>query len=225
MCYARFPLNSRAWSDSIDIALVQLYINWGGMLHTSGRYAEAVTRADEGLIRIDEHLRIEPNDAAAREMCLKLHGNRGYALMGLEKTASRPWSGRESLSCPPSPYPRFTGPDWPSSCSEPVKMPALTEALLVKPDPSIGGEDRYDLGCVFARSAALVHNDSHLSQDQRGPRKESHHERHAWLKLAADGGLFKNPAMCEQAEKDPDLAALRPLEEFRRLIAASVVKS
>ena len=42
-----------------------------------------------------------------------------------------------------------------------------------------------------------------------------------WLRSARESGLFKNAAMCDLANKDPDLAAIASLDEFRRIICAA----
>ncbi len=220
------PPELQARSDSIGISLAQLYINWGGMLHMSGRYTEAVTRADEGLIRIEGHLRNEPSDAAAREMCLKLHGNRGYAFMGLEKHAESAVEWARVIELSPQPVPAIYRVRLAIELLKAGETArALTEAQLVKPDPTIGGEDRYDLGCIFARSAASIHADSQLVPQERAGREKAQIKNAlSWLKLAADLGLFNDPAFCEQVKKDPDLSILVPLDEFRRIIEASRVK-
>jgi serine/threonine protein kinase/tetratricopeptide (TPR) repeat protein len=220
------PPELQARSDNIGISLAQLLINWGGMLHTSGRYAEAVSRADEGLIHIDAYLRNEPNDAAARDMCLKLHGNRGYALMGLENHRDSAAEWARVIELAPQPVPpiyRIRLAIELLKSGENAR--ALTEAELVKPDPSIGGEDRYNVGCVFARSAASIHGDSHLASEQRaGLEKAYIKSALLWLKSAAEVGLFNNPVMCDEAKNDPDLAILAPLGEFRQIVDGSLVK-
>ena len=220
------PPEFQGRSDNIGISLAQLYINWGGMLHTSGRYTEAIALADEGLKLIEEYVRLEPGDAAAREMCLKLHGNRAYALMGLQKASESAAEWARVVELSPQPVPpayRIRLAVELLKAGETGR--ALTEAQMVKPDPTIGGEDRYNIGCVFARSAASISGDTRLSREEREALRQSHVKNAlSWLKSAAETGLFNDPAMCEEAKNDPDLAILAPLGEFQKIVGASPVK-
>jgi hypothetical protein len=45
-----------------------------------------------------------------------------------------------------------------------------------------------------------------------------------WLKSAAEAGLFNDPAVCDQARKDPDLAVLVERDEFRGIIGPPGMK-
>ena len=45
-----------------------------------------------------------------------------------------------------------------------------------------------------------------------------------WLRSARESGLFKNAVMRDVANKDPDLAAIASLDEFRRIIAPAGAK-
>jgi hypothetical protein len=196
------------------------------MLHTSGRFAEAMTRADAGLHLVEPYLRNEPNDGVARDTCLKLHGNRGYALMGLGKDGESAAEWARVVELSPKPVPPIyrirlaiellrAGED---AC-------ALTHAQFVQPGPDISGEDRYDLGCVFARSAEAVRKDSRFSPEERAALEKSHiMNALSWLRLAGEAGLFRDPAMCDQAKKDPDLAVLAQRDEFRQIVEPPRVK-
>jgi hypothetical protein len=67
-------------AEKVTCSLGQVYVNWSGMLHAIGRENDAIVKADAGIAPLDAHLRNEPLDEAARQLCLKLHGNRAYAL-------------------------------------------------------------------------------------------------------------------------------------------------
>jgi tetratricopeptide (TPR) repeat protein len=220
------PPEFQGRSDNIGMSLAQLFINWGGMLHTSGRYGEAIARADEGLKLIEEHVRLEPSDAAAREMCLKLHGNRGYALMGLEKHSESAVEWARVIELSPQPVPFVYRAQLAIELLKAGETAqALKEAQLVKPDPTIGGPERYDVGCVFARSASSARTDTRLSPGERAALEQSHIKNAlSWLKSAAEIGLFNDPVMRDQAKNDPDLAILAPLGEFRQIVDGSQVK-
>ena len=106
---------AREPAEKIDIDIGQVNVNWGGMLHTLGRHDEAIARADAGLVRLEPYLRIEPNDWEARDMCLKLHGNRAFALaqLGRHRESMREWTRVVELAA--SPFRPTIESDWPSS--------------------------------------------------------------------------------------------------------------
>ena len=68
-----------------NVSFGRLYLNWSGVLYGLRRFDDAVERASVGLDHVEPYLRTEPNDAGAREVALKLHGNRGLALGYKEK--------------------------------------------------------------------------------------------------------------------------------------------
>ncbi len=212
--------------DSIDVALGQLYVNWGGMLHTFSRFAEAITRADTGLSRVEPFLRNEPNDGFARDVCLKLHGNRGYALMGLEKHRESAAEWDRVLELSPHPVPPVYRVQMAIELLKAGEVArALTQARLLQPGPDVTGADRYNLGCVFALAARAIRDESRLSPEERVGLEKSHIETALfWLKSAAEAGVFKDPAVCDQARKDRDLAILVERDEFRGIIGPPGVK-
>ncbi len=115
---------SQAPRENAVVTLALLNVNWGGMLHTLGRDAEAIARADAGLARLEPYLRLEPNDDEARGICLKLHGNKALALsvIGKHRDAAddwqRLWNCRASRS---RPVIAFASP---SSSFRPASKPA-----------------------------------------------------------------------------------------------------
>ena len=117
---------------------------------------------------------------------------------GSKSIASRPRNGPGSLSCLPNPFRLFIEFDWPSSCSKPVRTAqALTEAQLVKPDPTIGGEDRYNIGCVFARSAASSPwRHASFARRTRGPREVTHQERPVVAEIGCRGRACSTTPRC-----------------------------
>jgi serine/threonine protein kinase len=207
-------------NDNIDVTLGQLYVNWGGMLPNSGRLAEAVERADAGLKRLEPRLRTEPSDGEARDVCLKLHGNRAYALGWLEKhrESAADWKRVVELAPEPVPYAYrvqlafelFKSGD---------QQGALLQAQFIRPDPNISMEDRYELSRIFARSAQAIRDDPDPSSHDRADLLTRYtHDALHWLTLAAELGFFKEPAARERAWKVPDLAILRSHPQFRLIV-------
>jgi hypothetical protein len=193
----------------------------------SRRFDEAIAKADAGLERIEERLRAEPNDAGARETCLHLHGNRGYALRGLRKhqESAKEWTRVVELSTEPVPS-KYRMELAIELMYAGEVAPALAQAQFVQPEPSMSAPDCYDLARIYSRSAVNVRNDKSVPNAQRARLAESHiADAMRWLKAAADAGLFRNPASRDQAEKDSDLEILRDRAEFRRLIGSSVANS
>ena len=99
------PKESDQTVESVDIALGQLYVNWSGMLVTRLHFQEAIERADAGLTRVEAFLRSEPNSGVARDTCLKLHGNRSYALIGLERHTESAKEWARVIELAPEPVP------------------------------------------------------------------------------------------------------------------------
>jgi tetratricopeptide (TPR) repeat protein len=209
-----------------DPALGMVYMNWSGMLHLSGNYKEAIARADAGLSRIEPYLKTEPNDAPARDLCLKLHGNRAYALsaLGKHRDSAADWIRVVGLSPEPVPAGYRTRLAIELLGSDKIEQ-ALIQARLVQPSTAIPGYDRYDLGCIFARAAAEAQTDKGVPQDQRARRFESHvSDAFRWLKSAADVGFFRDPAERDHAKKDSDLAIVADRIQFHQLIEADAAK-
>ena len=121
------------------------------MLHNFHRFDESVARSDVGLKQVEPYLRIEPNDAGAREICLQLHGNRALALseLGKHRESAGDWTRVIELSSQPVPSGYRIG----LAC-ELVKVGefarASAEARLVQAAPDLSGQDRYNFGCYFA---------------------------------------------------------------------------
>jgi len=205
----------------------ELNISLSGMLLQSGRFREAIARTDAGLSRLEPYLKTEPNHAVVREDCLKLHGNRAYALSGLGKhrESAAEWTQVVELSPEPVPaeYRIWLAIELIRSGE---RARALAEAQLVKANPNITPEHLYNLGCVFALAAAAVPKDSSVSPAERVRLVESHiSEAMRSLRAAANAGAFRNAAMREQALKDTDLTILAGRDEFKKLIEAEGIKS
>jgi eukaryotic-like serine/threonine-protein kinase len=202
-----------------DVSLAQLYVDWSGFL-VSRRHDEAIARADEGLKWVEPYLRLEPKDAVARDVCLKLHGNRGFALsaLGKHRESAAEWARVVELS------------DQPVVADYRIRLAlelapageldrALTEADLVKSASGITAFDCYNLACLYALAAAAVRKDQRLTPDQQETgAKALISDAFRWLKAAAAAGVFDDAARRENAKKDNDLAILRDLPEFQRIL-------
>jgi hypothetical protein len=78
----------------------------------------------------------------------------------------------------------------------------------------------YDLGCVFALCTAAAQQDTQLPEADRNKVAEAYAVRAVeMLQRAQAAGFFKNPAQLRNAEKDPDLDALRQRADFMKLWA------
>jgi eukaryotic-like serine/threonine-protein kinase len=198
----------------------QVNVNWSGMLHTGGRCNEAIARADVGLSRLEPYCRLEPLDGLARELCLKLHGNRAHALAatGRHREAVDEWTRVVELSPQPVPanYRVFLAFELVHSGD---LDGALKQTTFVKANPSISAVDQYNLGCVSALVAVAVRNNTQLSPEVRTCQVEGHIiDAIRWLKGAAATGFFRDPANRDAARTDSDLAILADRDAFRRLV-------
>jgi tetratricopeptide (TPR) repeat protein/tRNA A-37 threonylcarbamoyl transferase component Bud32 len=198
--------------------LIRVYATWSGLLLTSGRFDEAIARADAGLHRVERLLREEPSDVLARESASKLHGNRALALAGRGKHRESVGEWKRCLEYSPTPVPvpeRFRmglvfarGGEFNA---------ALDEARFIESEGALG--DWGNLACIPALLAKAARQDPHLSADQQESRvRTGVSEALRYLKKAAEAGFFRDPARQKEAWKDEDLEALRKLPEFRAII-------
>jgi eukaryotic-like serine/threonine-protein kinase len=210
-----------------DSALGMLYMNWSGMLHLTGHFQEAIAQADAGLSRVEPHLKTEPNDADARDLCLRLHGNRAYALADLEKHNESADEWDRVLKLSPEPVPEAYRVRLAIELVKTGKLDrALEQVRLVKSAQGLSGNDCYNLGCLYALVAAAVRKDQSMSIAERDRLVESHiSDAMRWLNSAAVAGIFGDAGMRDYAPNDPDLAILADRSEFRKLIEAEAAKS
>ena len=151
-CYfrARRILEPR---DSSDVLLAQLYVNWTGLMLGLDRFDEVFEKADEGLKRIEQLLRAEPDEGVLRETCLQLHGNKAYALAkGKHRESAESWARVLELS--PQPIPDAHRAQLAIELllqSDQLSSALLRQAQLVKGTKGITGRDRYNLACLYAR--------------------------------------------------------------------------
>jgi tetratricopeptide (TPR) repeat protein len=202
------------------ISLGQVAVNWVGLLWELKRSDQAVARADIALERLESYVRNEPNDQVARDLCLKLHGNRGQALnaLGRYREAADDWAKVVALAS--EPVPAFYRITFAMQLLKNGELDrAVAQARLAEQAVAISGEDLYNVSCFFCRVAALVHSDESTKPDDRARRRESFlADSIAALRKAAQAGFFRDPAVRELALKDPDLDALRTRQDFQRLI-------
>jgi tetratricopeptide (TPR) repeat protein len=220
------PSEQRSVGGSVDLLLGQVNVNWCGMLYLSGKLDEAITRADAGLIRLEQHLKIEPNDMTARNASLQLRGNRAYALtqLGKHRQSAGDWTRVVELSAQPVPA-EYRVRLAVALLHAGEQAAAFTQAQFLKPGKAVDKGDCYDLGCIFARAAEAVRNDKQLSADQRAKLVESHiSDALSWLVAASKAGFFRDAANRDQAQSDPDLTILRDNETFRQLVEPPQVK-
>jgi eukaryotic-like serine/threonine-protein kinase len=204
----------------------QLNVNWSGMLHAVGRCNEAIARADAGLSRLEPYCRLEPLDELARELCLKLHGNRAHALAATGRHQEAVGEWRRVVELAPQPVPAGYRVFLAFELVHSGDLDgALSQATLAKASPAISGEDRYNLGCVSALVAAAVRKNTQISPKECARRVDSliADALHS-LEGAAATGFFRDPAIRDWARKDPDLAILASRDEFRKLVAPDLVK-
>ncbi len=99
------PPDHRDDGGNADIAFGRIDVSWSGMLNTVRRFDESITRSEAGLREIEPYLKREPNDAVARDVCLKLHGNRAWAFsaLGKHRESASDWTRVVELSPEPVP--------------------------------------------------------------------------------------------------------------------------
>ena len=83
----------------------------------------------------------------------------------------------------------------------------------------MAGRELYNFACIFGLAAAAARDDQHLAPSTR-QRLADVYALSALdsLKCAAGKGFFDDPKLREQVRHDPDLALLRGLSEFTKLV-------
>ena len=198
-----------------------LNVNWAGMLYDVRKYDQAVARATQAIERVNSYIVTEPNDRLARDLCLKLHGNRARALaaQGKHKESAADWARVVELSSQPVPVNY--------RCLLALELiqagdldGGVAEAERAGGTAALSGAELYNLACVFSRAAGAVKSDERASPEGRARRVESYASRAiAALRKAAQAGLFRDRAMRDDAGTDPDLESVRDRPEFRQIIA------
>ena len=162
------PTERRNVGGQFDLLLAQVYLNWCGMLQLSKRCEEAVKRTDTGLSWIEPYLENEPNDRSVRYACLSLHGNRAYALkqLGRHRESAIGWTRVVELCDKPVPQ-QYRVKFAVELIDAGDLARALDQALRRKTTADVAPEDCYDLGRIFARSAATAGKHTNLPADER----------------------------------------------------------
>ena len=190
------------------------------MLWATRRHREAIDRADAGLRQIEPYLKNVPEDAIARQNCLKLHGNRALGLAGLGRHRDSAADWMQVVELSPEPVP--AGPRVQLAIelvSSGQVEPALKQAQLVKSAQGLSGDACYNFGCLYALAAGAVTKDRGLSTVERERSIDSHiADAIRWLNSAFDAGFFRDSANRDHAMKDDDLKILRDRPEFRRFV-------
>jgi hypothetical protein len=208
---------------SFTITLGQLNVNWAGMLWELQSYDQAIKRADGALGRLESYIGKEPHDQEARDICLKLHGNRAQALGAVQKhrEAAADWARVVALSAPPV-TPNYRVALALELLQSDERDRAVEQAQLARRADGLAASDLYNLGCVFSRAAREVQSDTSVNKEEQARRAASYvNDAVAALQKAAEAGFFRDPAVRDYAGKDPDLDFVRDRLEIRRLIAGS----
>jgi eukaryotic-like serine/threonine-protein kinase len=211
---------------NVVIPLGQVYANWSGMLHVIQRDNESIAKADAGIGQLEAYLHREPLDLGARQLCLKLYGNRAYALgtLGRHRDSAVAWTRVVELSTQPVPANHrillavelFHAGDTDA---------AVAQTRLVTEESPLSVSENYNLACLCALFAAAARNNSQLATGERTRLAETHiAEAIRRLQAAEAAGFFREQAGREEARRDPDLAILASNDEFRRLVSPSIVK-
>jgi hypothetical protein len=182
-----------------------------------GRPASTTGRSRERLPRSRRSNRICESSPTTRLLgifCLELFGNRSHSwgALGKNRQAAQDWAKVIDLAPEPvTPHYRITLGLKLLKIGELDR--AVSQVVLARQARRGSGEDLYDLACFYSRAAASVRRDepSRLFETYVA-------EGLAALRRAADGGVFRDAAMRETAQKDSDLEILRGREEFRRIV-------
>jgi tetratricopeptide (TPR) repeat protein/tRNA A-37 threonylcarbamoyl transferase component Bud32 len=214
------PKNAGRPDRETAMTLGQINVNWVGLLWERNRHGEAVARANSSIESLESYLRIEPNDQVMRDLCMKLHGNRGQALgaLGKNREAAEDWVKVIELAPEPvPPWYRFTLAFKLLEIGELDR--ALAQANLAKQKSAGSGEDLYNLACFYSRAAMAVQTDQRKKGEERSRLVETYvGDALGALQKAAVAGFFRDPARRDQAANDSDLKILRDREEFRRVL-------
>jgi tetratricopeptide (TPR) repeat protein len=212
--------------DTFVLNAAILYVNWSAVLHSIGRFDDAIAKTNAGLERIDRYVRGATDFPHARRACLALHGNKALALSGKKdhRGAVKEWERVIELSDQPVPFEHRIHLGFELAESG-ERARAIGYARGMKASDVASGLDCYNLASLYSVCAALARDDKELSAEQRKALEKSDlDDAMQWLRAAAAAGLFADPAQREHAKADPDLATLRNRKEFGELLESAGAK-
>jgi hypothetical protein len=163
----------------------------------------------------------------ARDVALKLHGNRALTLeaLGRHRESVEEWTQVVELSNQPVPVGYRISLALALAQTSDLNR-ALDQVQLVKPPSNASGEsnitgvDCYNVACLYSLSAVAVRKDDRMAPDLREKSVKAHISNALqWLTAAAKAGFFRDPGNRDHARKsDDDLKILRDLPEFHQII-------
>ena len=206
--------NARGPDRETTITLAQVNVYPVGLLWETSKHDRAIARATAAIQALEPYLRIEPDDQVARDFLPRAFWKSVAFLgaLGKNRQAAQDWAKVIDLAPEPvTPHYRITLGLKLLKIGELDR--AVSQVVLARQARRGSGEDLYDLACFYSRAAASVRRDepSRLFETYVA-------EGLAALRRAADGGVFRDAAMRETAQKDSDLEILRGREEFRRIV-------
>jgi hypothetical protein len=154
----------------------------------------------------------DPRDAAVRQRLRYTHRARAEVLDELKRPAEAlpDWDRAVELS-PPALRPLTQLGRAGSRARAGKAAEAVADVEALTKGPKTSGNMLYQAACVYSLAAAAVKEDRQ--------RETYAGQAVALLRRARGAGYFKGRKTVEQVKQDPDLAALRPREDFRKLVA------
>jgi tetratricopeptide (TPR) repeat protein/tRNA A-37 threonylcarbamoyl transferase component Bud32 len=210
--------------EAVDLELAGVCVNWSWMLCESGRFDEAIKKADAGLDPAERHVHLEPNDALARLISHHLHGNKAEAFsrQGKHDESAREWARVIELSARPIPLKAYVLIAIELTRTRELKR-ALSYIQEVKSTDGASGEDCYNFTRLYSLWAVAARNDPSLPPKQpTGLMQSRIADAIRWLKAADGAGFFRDAANRDHAQHDPDLEILRDHPEFQAVVTDPV---
>ncbi len=195
------------------------------------RPADALPWYDRALATLDPVLKRDGSDPAARKVVFMAHHGRAVALglLGRHAESLPAWdaalaaddgTGREFVAAGRA---LSVG----SLLDQAVKAAragdharATALAAALDHEKSLTGPDRLAAARTCALAVTAVRGDKALSEAERAAAAKRYADQaRGWLTRAGEAGDFRDPAARKKLANDPDFAAVKDSEEFRRAAA------
>jgi tetratricopeptide (TPR) repeat protein len=208
--------HEKPWS----FALVQTLRVWGALLNTARRAEEARAPLGRAIQIMDEWLREDPLHTGVQELllgCLVARMNNS-TLLHLWDEGDKDWQRGLALSAQLKTWNELCiGALWDARFEAHALAVARAEHLAKQ--PGLTSANRFELVKAYSQAAQAARKDRLLPPTEQGLTAERYARQAVQLlDQARQDGLFKDPALVEQAKKEPDLDPLRSWEDFQKLM-------
>jgi serine/threonine-protein kinase len=209
--------------DSIDnkIFLSAGQLNFGNLTRDLRSFDESIESYVKARQLLEKVLATEPQHAFANMIRPLLYANEALTLARLSRIEEAQTAIESALN--------FSDGEPPSEVRRARAMinavagkhaEAMSEVLELSPDPSLRGQELFELASICAIAATAIDRDATLTEEEKAPlRDRSQVEAMALLHKAAEQDFFQSQSTIDQVIGDGDFTSLKARDDFRAFAA------